>query len=247
MIRVAWLVVLAVAAGRDDKEDVKNAAKKLAEQGYSWTSTPKNEGGGGGGGGRTRQAGPVDGKIDKDGWTLLSTKSGDTAIEAAVKGAKSAVKTADGWKGADEFGQGGGGGGGGGQRDPAAGFARGLRNFKSPADQATGIVDKVGELKKGEDGSYSGDLTEEGAKELLSGGGGGGNRAPTVTEPKGSVKIWVKDGVLSKYEFKLTGKMSFGGGGQAREVEVNRTTTVELKEIGSTKVEIPEEAKKKLE
>lgn len=245
MVRVLWLVVLAVAAARDDKEDVKNAAKKLAEQGYTWTSTPKSEGGGGGGGGgRTRQAGPTDGKIDKDGWTTLSTKSGDATLEAALKGTKGAVKTDEGWKGADEFGQGGGGGGG--QRpDPATTFARGLRNFKAPADQAAGLVDKIKELKKGDDGSYSGDLTEDGAKELLSGGGG---RGGTVTEPKGSAKLWVKDGVLVKYEFNLQGKMTFGGGGGGgREIAVNRTTTVELKEIGSTKVEVPDEAKKKLE
>ena len=211
MGRFVWASLLALTlSGRDDKEDVKNAAKKLTESGYSWTSTPKSDGGGQGG--RTRGTGPVDGKIDKEGWTLLSTKSGETAIEAALKGEKAAVKSGEEWKTPDEFPQGGGGGG---QRDPAAGFARGLKAFKAPADQVANLVDKVAELKKGEDGLYSGDFTEEGAKELLSGGGAAG-RAPTVTEPKGSVKFWVKDGALVKYETTLTGKMTFGQGGQAR-------------------------------
>ncbi len=250
MFRFACLIVFGLVAGdiRDDKEDVKNAAKKLGESSYAWTSTPKSEGqqGGGGQGGRRPQAGPTEGKTEKDGYTTLSSKSGETTNEAVLKGGKAVVKSGDAWKSTDEFGQGGGGQGG--QRDPASFFARGLRNFKLPADQAGSLVDKVGDLKKGEDGSYAGDLTEEGAKELLSGGGQGG-RAPTVTEPKGSVTWWVKDGVLVKYEIKVTGKMTFGGQGgqQGREIAINRTTTVEIKDVGSAKVEAAEEAKKKLE
>lgn len=263
MFRFACLIVFGMVAGgspfvapaigaekgRDDEEDVKNAAKKLGDSSYAWTSTPKSEGGQqGGGGGRRPQAGPTEGKTEKDGYTTLSSKSGDTTNEAVLKGGKAVVKSGDAWKSTDEFGQGGGGGQGG-QRDPASFFARGLRNFKLPAEQAGSLVDKVGDLKKGEDGSYAGDLTEEGAKELLSGGGGGGGRAPTVTEPKGSVTWWVKDGVLVKYEIKLTGKMTFGGQGgqQGREIAINRTTTVEIKDVGAAKVEPAEEAKKKLE
>ena len=77
-------------------------------------------------------------------------------------------------------------------------------------------------------------LTEEGAKAQF--------RFGTVTNPKGSVKFWVKDGALSKYEFKVTGKVDFNG----NEIDVDRTWTIEIKEIGTTKVTVPEEAKKKL-
>jgi len=55
------------------------------------------------------------------------------------------------------------------------------------------------------------------------------------------VKFWAKEGVLSKYEFKLQGKMSFNG----NDTDVDRTTTVEIKDVGTTKVTVPEEAKKK--
>src|SRR5206468_4731839 len=54
--------------------------------------------------------------------------------------------------------------------------------------------------------------------------------------------IWVKDGVLAKYEFKVQGTMSFNG----NDVDIDRTTTVEIKDVGSTKVELPDEAKKKV-
>jgi hypothetical protein len=81
------------------------------------------------------------------------------------------------------------------------------------------------------------------------GGQGGGRRnrggnanAPEISNAKGSAKFWIKDGLLSKYEFKVSGKISFDGNDR----EVDRATTVEIKDVGTTKVEIPEEAKKKL-
>ena len=43
-------------------------------------------------------------------------------------------------------------------------------------------------------------------------------------------------------EFKVTGKVDFNG----NEIDVDRTTTVEVKEVGTTKVNVPEAAKKKL-
>src|SRR5439155_13884138 len=91
--------------------------------------------------------------------------------------------------------------------------------------------------------AYSGDLTEDGAKSLLTfGGRGGGGNAPEISGAKGAVKFWVKDGVLSKYEFKVQGKVSFNGNDR----DIDRTTTVEIKDVGTTKVNVPEEAKKKL-
>jgi hypothetical protein len=48
--------------------------------------------------------------------------------------------------------------------------------------------------------------------------------------------------VLTKYEFKVSGKMDFNG----NEIDLDRTTTTEIKDVGTTKVEVPEGAKKKL-
>ena len=60
---------------------------------------------------------------------------------------------------------------------------------------------------------------------------------------QGTAKFWVKDGVLSKYQTKVKGTVSFNGNDR----DVDRTTTVEIKDIGSTKVTVPDEAQKKLE
>src|SRR5687767_15719915 len=51
---------------------------------------------------------------------------------------------------------------------------------------------------------------------------------------KGTAKFWVRDGVLSKYQTQVKGKMAFGQDG--REVDVDRTTIYEITDIGSAKV-----------
>jgi hypothetical protein len=214
---------------------VIRAAKKLAEkENYSWKTSIENAGGGGGGGRGGRGGGPTDGKTEKDGFTVLSMTRGENTIQSVLKGGKGAIKTQDGWKSLTEAAEAEG-------QNAGRFIARGLQSFKAPAAEAEELVAKTKELKKDAD-VYSGDLTEEGAKMRLSFGGRGGGAAPDISNAKGSVKFWVKDGVLSKYEFKVKGTVSFNGNDR----EVDRTTTVEIKDIGSTKVEVPEDAKKKL-
>ena len=233
--------LLLVAGGllaADPKDDVTAAAKKLgAQDSYSWKQTSENAGGGGFGGGA------VQGKAQKDGliWTSREGRNNNT-IESFQKGEKGAVKTQDGWQSLAELaanqGGGNGGGGGGGGRF----MAMGMRNFKAPAEQAADLASKVKELKADGD-CCGGDLTEDGAKSLLSFGGRGGGNGPEISGAKGSVKFWVKDGALTKYEFKVKGTISFNGNDR----DVDRTTTVEIKDVGTTKIEIPDDAKKKLE
>jgi hypothetical protein len=159
---------------------------------------------------------------------------GENKSQAVLKGDKAAVTSPDGgWQSLAELEN---------AEGPGRFWARMLRNFKAPAAQAGEMVADVKELKKDGD-AYSGDLTEAGAKTLLTfRARGGGGEGPTTSDAKGSVKFWLKDGVLAKYEFKVTGKVSFNGNDR----DVDRTTTTEIKDIGSTKVEVPEEAKAKL-
>jgi hypothetical protein len=229
-----------VAAQAGTKDDVISAAKKLAEKGnYSWKSTVENAGGSGGGG--ARGGGPTEGKIDKGGLICLAMTRGENTIEAFKKGDKGAIKTQEGWQSLAEAtasaGTGGGGQPGGGGRF----LGRMIETYKAPAAQAEEVAGKTKELKKDGD-AYVGELTEEGAKSLLSLGGRGGNNAPEISGAKGSVKFWAKDGVLSKYEIKVQGSMTVNGNAR----EVDRTTTVDIKDVGSTKITVPEEAAKKL-
>jgi hypothetical protein len=216
------------AANAAPKDEVTAAAKKLADKdNYAWKQTTENAGGGGFGGGTS------EGKTEKDGYLWLSMTMRDNTIEAVKKGDKGAIKTADGWQSLSEATSGDPG--------PATFAARRLQNLKTPAAQADELAGKVKELKQDGD-VYSGDLTEAGAKSLLMFGGRGGGNAPEVSGAKGSVKFWVKDGLLSKYEIKVQGKVSVNGNDR----DVDRTTAIEIKDIGSTKVQVPDDAKKKL-
>jgi len=206
--------------GADARDDVKAAAKKLADaSGYSWKATTEMGGGGGGGG---RGGGPTEGMALKDGTICLKMTRGENTTEAFKKGDKGVVKT---------------------QGMPGRFMARTLQNYKAPADEAADMAGKVKELKK-EGDAWVGAMTEEGAKSLMTfgrGGGGGGN-APEVSGAQGKVKFWVKDGVLAKYEYNVKGTVSMGGNDR----EVDRTTVVEIKDVGTTKLTVPEEAKKKM-
>jgi hypothetical protein len=211
----------------DAKEELTKAAKALAEKpNYSWKTTvavPESA---------QFKPGPTEGKADKDGTTYLTMSFGDNMTEAVIKGDKATYTNQDGdWQLAEDGGEG---------RGRFMGAM--LRNYKAPAAQALDIINGVKELKK-EGDIYSGDLTEEGAKALMSfRGRRAGGEGPQVKDAKGSAKFWVKDGVLSKYEYKVTGSMNFNG----NDVDVDRTTTTEIKDIGTTKVVVPEAAKKKL-
>jgi hypothetical protein len=109
--------------------------------------------------------------------------------------------------------------------------------------QAADLAEQAKELKKDGD-ALAGDLTEAGAKSLMTWGGrGGGGTPPEVNGAKGSVKFWVKDGVIAKYQFKVQGTVKRNDNDQ----EIDRTTTVEIKDVGTTKIEVPEDARKKLQ
>jgi hypothetical protein len=144
-----------------DKDDVTSAAQKLADaDNYSWTTTVE---------GGQNNAAPTHSKTQKDGLTWTEMTMRDNTAEAFFKGGKGAVKTEDGWTALDLTAtpaRGGGGGGGGGGANPARFMGARLRNFKAPAAQAEDIVGKTKDITKADD-AYAGDLTEEGAKSLL--------------------------------------------------------------------------------
>ena len=215
-----WLTGSLLAADSSPKEDITNAAKRLADKpNYSWRTTvvvPESA---------QFKPGPTVGKTEKDGFTHITMTFGDNTTQAVIMGDKAAVTRPDGgWRSLAEL---------DGEEGPARFLGRFIRNFKVPAAHATELAEGTRDLIK-EGDLYSGDLTETGAKAQF--------RFGTVSNPKGSVKFWLKDGALSKYEFKVQGKADFNG----NEVDVDRTTTVEIKDVGATKVDVPEDAKKKL-
>jgi hypothetical protein len=229
--RISFAVVLLTAgsvwaADSAPKDDITAAIKKLAEEAnYSWRTTtvvPEDA---------RFKPGPVDGQTEKGGLTFATFTNGDNKTKALIKGEKASVTDQDGeWQAIADLGTEG--------RGWFVGMM--VKNLKTPAVQAADIAATAKEIKKDGD-VYSSALTEDGAKTLLTFRPRGGD-GPAVTDPKGSVKFWIKDGSLAKYEFKVTGKVSFNG----NDFDVDRATTIEVKDVGTTKLTPPEEAKKKL-
>jgi hypothetical protein len=210
-------------------DDVQAAAKKLTDSGYTWQTASENNAGGNGF--QMSQAG----KIGKDSIAVITYTFGDNDTQVVVgKDGKGAVKTEDGWKSAAELDNPD-------QQGPGRFLGRMIAAFKAPASQVGELAAKTKELKKTDYG-YSADLTEEGAKELLAfGGRGGGGQNRTVKNAKGEIAYTIKEGALTRVKYTVKGTVSFND----QEREVDRTTTVEFSDVGTTKVDVPAEAKTK--
>ncbi len=213
--------------------EVKAAAAALGIQAnYTWRATvevPADS---------RFKPGPTDGKTEKGGYTTLSFEFGDTTTEAVKKGTNGAVKTDEGWKSLSEAMKDDGNGG----FNPTLFIARMVQNYKVPAVEAASLAEAAKELNQ-DANVISGDLTEAGAKDLLTfRRGRNAGDGPTVANPKGSVKFWIQDGKLVKYQYHVQGTVSFNGNDR----DVDRTTTVEIKDVNSTRIDVPDDVKKLL-
>ena len=221
-------------------DEIKAAAKALSHKAnYTWKSESRVSG-------VPFNPGPTIGKTEKNGFTVLSQEINGQTIQAVLKGTNGVVKTDDGWLSARELSQPGGGEGGG--FNPLRMMGRLLLTAKSPSQQIENLVEKAKELKKDAAGVISGNLTPEDAKEMMSfgrrgrPGSGSGGGASSPPDAKGSLKVWLKNGVPAKYELTLSGTISFGG----EERAIERLTIVEIEDVGTTQVQVPEGAREKL-
>lgn len=214
------------AAEADLKADVKNAVAQLGQQpNYSWISTAQTETAS-----PNLRLGPTEGKTEKNGFTYFKLTLGEDTVEAAFRGIKSAIKMENDWESSQ------------GLQGERAWIARRLSAFKAPAAEADDLLAKTQWLRKEKGGAYAGDLTQAGVKELLA-MRSRENQSSSPSGAKGWAKFWLKNGVLVRYQYNVQGKLP---GPNQQEFQVNRTTTVEIKDVGSTKLQLPEEARKKL-
>jgi len=213
-----------------DQDDVKSAAQKLGgADSYSWVTTTESS---------QFAPGPSHGKTQKDGLVWQDFTVQDNTIEVFAQNGKGAIKTEDGWQSLEDATKDDGGGGFNFKRMVAMRF----RNFKSPATLAEEIAGNTKDLTKTGD-TYAGDLTEEGAKTLMTFGPRRGGQGPEIAKAKGSVKFWIKDGMITKYQTKVSGSMKNRDGD---DMDIDRTVTVEIKDVGATKINVPDQAQKKM-
>jgi hypothetical protein len=219
----------AFAADTSPTNQVSEAVTKLkSATNYSWTTTTVMVD-------SQFTPGPIKGQADKDGFARITQEFGENTTEVALKGDKVALKTEDGWQPISQV-----------EGFPAM-MAGGLARNGAAAHEVEIILKDVKELKAGDDGLLSGDLTSEGAIDLLTFGprraAGADGGFPPPKDAKGSVKFWLKDGALVKYETHLTGSVTFG----ENDTKMDITRTAEIKDVDTTKMDIPAEAKKQLE
>jgi hypothetical protein len=219
------------AAGGDPKDTLVTAAMQLGEKAnYSWSASTREAGGGLGAMGAL---GPIEGKVAKDGLTHLSFSIGDILIEVYRNGPKGAAQVMGGWRTLDDIARMG---------DTPAEVVRYVRGYQAPAAESARLAGNVTDLMES-DGALSGGLKEDAVKELLLiGARNRQGKAPEAADAKGSVRFWIKNGLLTRYEISVQGKVTEGD----RESAIQRTTTVEIKNAGSTKLEAPPEAKQKM-
>jgi hypothetical protein len=227
-------------------DDVAAAAKKLGEApNYSWTVKTEIAN-------SQFPAMPAEGMTEKGGYTVVTTSFNGNTRQTVRKGEQAVTQNRDGeWMTMEELRQqfaGGGGGGGGGGRGPGRG---GFGMFGgAQIDLAKDVENLAGHLKdaKTEDGAIVATLSPDDVGTRLrfgrgGRGGQGGEAPPPPKNASGTVKFWLKDGALSKYVVNVKGTVTTPNGDE-RDVDI--TTTTEFKDVGTTKVVVPDEAKKKL-
>ena len=233
VLRIASIVVAVyLAAGHTQagelRHEVEEAIGKLAEQdSYRWTSVRKSVG---------EDARSVKGKIRKDGLSQVVIETDGNAVEGVLQGKKGALKAEGNWKSTSAFTGSGGSPGG----NPMTFLARHLSTFgKSPVVQARGLMKQTKDLVSDGAGVYSGLLTDEGVTHNVPRFG------VEVSDTKGSIKFHVKDGMLVRYRYSVLAHVKFVE--QKREVDYNRTTTVRIRGVGKTRLNVPAEALKSIE
>src|SRR2546421_8911859 len=173
---------LSAADAKNPKDALSSATRQLAEKpNYSWTSTTKEAEG------RESRIGPIDGKADKEGLTYLSFNvAGGIPVEVYIQGSKGTAKALEGWQTFDEIAQTSG---------AAMAIVRFLRSYQAPAAESANLAEKAKELKEA-DGTISGELPDDIVKEILARGARRreGQDPPKITDSKGSIKFWLKEG-----------------------------------------------------
>ena len=125
---------------------------------------------------------------------------------------------------------------------PICTFSNVQNTLSRPHEEIAIIVAGAAGMKA-EGEVVSGALSETAAKLLLV---HDGQRDRVPLQAGGTFRLWVRGGALVKYETKLEGRLQVDDSSGRREVKVNQTATTTLSEVGTAKVEVPPEVRKRL-
>jgi len=190
----------------------------------------------------------------------LGGGNSDNQATAIFKGdVDCVIETPEGWKRAEELEQiardlrsrrnpgrtGSRGGGPRGNRGdagtaPALAYSNLQKTLSRPHEEIGIIVAGYTDLKV-ETYGVSGALADTNARLLLV---HAGQKNLTPLRATGTFRFWIKEGQLTKYQVTLEGTIAVATANGRREVQVHQTTTTTLREVGTTRFEIPEAARK---
>lgn len=231
-IAFAVVAVASQLLGGEAEDRLKSAVGKLTEaSGYSWTSTTEISG-------APMRLSPTTGKVQKGGFLLLETEAFGSEIKVVRKGTNAVVKFDEGWVLPSELPQPNFGGGG--APNMGAMMGRRLLSAKAPGEEVDALLRRLKPLRS-EGDLITGEFSEDGAKEYLK----ENRRGRGFAEPKsakGTIRFWIKEGAVSKSELSFDTEMETPNGA----MNLNSKTITEIKDVGTTRVEVPAEALKKL-
>ncbi len=224
-------------ADADPKTTVVESVRRLAEKpSYRWETKVTSDAPGFFGGG----AGTTLGVTEKDSYSLIISPASNSGLQFVTKQGKAAVLLDENWQTIEQaVARSDGGRGGRGGLD-----ANVISDFKMPATEALGYLEQATDFKKSAD-EVTASLPARVVTELLIprrfGGrrGAGGRRGPGVVDPQGTVTFWVNDGVLTKFAVSLHGSGEFRG----NEIQLDRTITTTISQIGNASVDVPADAR----
>ena len=216
---------LSVFAAANDPANTKSP--ELPTDNYSWTETLSDSLA------ASKLTIQTRGKVDPGGFTSVSMDLGSRTIQGYRYENKAYVSCAQrNWRSEPLLRN---------DETPGEFMARLVRGVIPPAIELDLILKNGDKLKK--DGELlSGDLPPGLTIKFLD----QGTRRPAKIKRKdptgtGSVKIWTKDGAVTRYEIKLRGKVDIDD----KETDIDRTRTIEITDVGTTTVTVPDQARKK--
>ncbi|HTF57591.1 MAG TPA: hypothetical protein VK661_10190 [Planctomycetota bacterium] len=239
LIGLAWCPPQDPPAG--PKEEIFAAARKLAEQDtYAWSLEIDRRDVAKVSPGASQPILPmivsIAGRSAKSGFVILKqTRMANVqAVSAILKGTRAVLETMDGWKLSGDLDP---------EKDVNARFFAGvLPYYPAPTEEVKTLLEGVRELKEGPDGGRVGELSEAAARTQVERTlkGGGRKDPPEIKEPRGTVRFWIQDGLILKYDIATQAKVTVND----VEIVLKRTLTVKVKDVNTTPVPVPEEASK---
>ncbi len=132
-------------------------------------------------------------------------------------------------------------------RDPREREDRAYSNLQlavSPPHEELAVIVGSHQDLKVEGETVRGTLTDLGAQLLLV---RDGQKEITPLRATGSFTLWMREGLVAKYQVRLEGVLLVDTPRGRREIEVHQSTDTIVKNIGTTVVEVPAQARTKLE